>query len=313
MKIQVCDLAANPYRKIDHYPIDRAKIEALKTSIESTTFWDNVVARKIGNKFELAYGHHRWIALKELGIEEINIPVRDIDNATMLKIMAEENLNWTTSPAVINETVLAAKEFLDEELAKGWKDSDKNIRVLFESQHAFEQAMRKEDGTGRDTILKFLGKNWKEWPIQQALETLRWDNEGILDRKAIDILPKLRHAQEFKMAVKQQKIPKEKQFAIAKQLRDEIDNDQIGRRDIIKRVAQINNPDRLKKEDPVLTKLELLINKIDTKSKELANNIMELRAEMEKLNIKQVKGVKVFLAKMSLKFLRSELNQLSKE
>lgn len=45
--------------------------------------------------------------------------------------MAEENLDWSTSPAVTTETVLAAKEFLDAELTKGWKDSPKNIRVLF--------------------------------------------------------------------------------------------------------------------------------------------------------------------------------------
>jgi hypothetical protein len=50
----------------------------------------------------------------------------------MLKIMAEENLNWTTSPAVVNETVLAAKEFLDAELAKyeTWETSDKFIKGL---------------------------------------------------------------------------------------------------------------------------------------------------------------------------------------
>lgn len=53
------------------------------------------------------------------------------------------------------------KEFLDAELAKyeTWETSDKFIKGLFDNQRSFETA--KGMGIGRDTILKFLGKNWK--------------------------------------------------------------------------------------------------------------------------------------------------------
>ena len=148
MKIKVKDLRPNPFRKIKTYPIDRDKIKALKISINETTFWDNIVARKNNGKFEIAYGHHRLITLQELGIKEVNIPVRGFDDAMMIRIMANENLDeWKNRPAVINETVLTAKEFLDAELAKGWKDSPGAVRVLFSSQHAFEQSMQLTPGT----------------------------------------------------------------------------------------------------------------------------------------------------------------------
>ena len=106
MKIAVKDLEPNPYRKEEHYPYDRAKIEALKTSIKEKTFWDNILVRPHTWKYQLAYGHHRWISLKELGIKEIDIAVRDLDDALMLQIMAEENLNWSASTAIMTHTIL---------------------------------------------------------------------------------------------------------------------------------------------------------------------------------------------------------------
>ena len=119
MNVDVEKIDTNPYRNIGKYPINREKVEALKTSIGQTGFWDNILIRPNGNRFQLAYGHHRLVAIKELGIENVDVPVRDLDDATMLRIMANENMDeWRASPAVINETVFAAKKFIDSELAK---------------------------------------------------------------------------------------------------------------------------------------------------------------------------------------------------
>lgn len=119
MKIQVKDVVANPFRKLEKYPIDPYKVQALKTSIQETSFWDNILTRKRDGKYQIAYGHHRLLALQELGIEEIDVPVKEISDADMIRIMANENMDdWQLSPAVINETVAVAKEYLDSELAK---------------------------------------------------------------------------------------------------------------------------------------------------------------------------------------------------
>ena len=46
MKVTLQQLRPNPYRDLARYPIHREKIEALKSSIRSTGFWDNIVIRK---------------------------------------------------------------------------------------------------------------------------------------------------------------------------------------------------------------------------------------------------------------------------
>lgn len=95
--------------------------------------------------------------------------------------MANENLEWNQSPAVINETVHAARDFLNAELAKHktWEHANKSIRVIFSSNSQFQQCKR--DGVGQGTILKFLGGNWKQWMVQEALAVMDDDE---LDREA---------------------------------------------------------------------------------------------------------------------------------
>ena len=73
MKIKVNDLKPNPYRKMDQYPVNKEKIAALKASIAETTFWDNLLARKRNGHYQIAYGHHRLIALQELKTKEVDI------------------------------------------------------------------------------------------------------------------------------------------------------------------------------------------------------------------------------------------------
>ena len=221
MKIRVSELEPNPFRRINQYPIEREKVEALKTSISETSFWDNMLVRKRNGKYQIAYGHHRLAALRELEVENVDVPVRELDDATMLRIMASENLEgWGTNPAVAIETVLATKEFLDGELAKceTWATSDKSIRGLFDSQRAYETA--KGMGVGRETIQKFLGGNWKQSVIAEALATIK---DKTIDRKAVEKLRSTIHATAFRAAVKEHNIPKEKQLAVAEEIatRDE--------------------------------------------------------------------------------------------
>src|ERR1019366_2674698 len=109
----VSDLQPNPFRNLANYPLNPEKVEALKRSIKSTTFWDNLLVRKSpsGKGYELAYGHHRREALRQLKITEIDVPVRDIDNTRMAKIMASENMEeWGTSAVIEQETVRAIVE-----------------------------------------------------------------------------------------------------------------------------------------------------------------------------------------------------------
>lgn len=245
MKVKVEQIKPNPFRRIDKYPINRDKVEALKTSINETDFWDNILARSSGKFFEIAYGHHRLFALRELGVKEIEIPVKDIPDGKMIQIMANENLqDWQQSPAVINETVHAAMDYLNGELEKcaSLDMTDKFISHLFENAKSFSNAKR--DGVGRDSILKFLGGNWKQWMIQEALEILKPDSK--VDRKAFEKFPTLTQARVFKDTAKTLNVPKQEQRRIA----NIISKEGTGKRDIPARVASLT-ADLRKKQEPV--------------------------------------------------------------
>jgi len=291
MKIEVKNLRPNPFRKIKTYPIDRDKIKALKTSINETTFWDNIVARKNNGKFEIAYGHHRLVALKELRIKKVDIPVRQFDDAMMIRIMANENLDdWSLRPAVINETVLVAKEFLDAELAKHetWDTSGKYTKGLFINQRSFETA--KGMGIGRDAILKFLGGNWKDWIVREALDTFALHKSGVVDRKTIETIPKMTQAHVFKKSVQDYNIPKPEQ----KKLAQKIVREDIGSRDIPKVVRDAAPKYEKTVQDPEVERLKNELEKIRSKANSLYVTILGFNLDMQKLKVKQVKGVQAF-------------------
>src|SRR5881392_1032941 len=111
MKFKIEDIQSNPFRHLEHYPIRRDKVEALIRSINTTGFWENVVGRLIDDgKAQLAYGHHRHLALQELypPDHEVDLIIRDLDDTAMLRIMAAENQEeWGTSALVEFETVYA--------------------------------------------------------------------------------------------------------------------------------------------------------------------------------------------------------------
>lgn len=163
MKIKVKNLLPNPFRNIDAYPIDREKIRQLRNSIRETSFWDNILARPApkNGKFEIAYGHHRLVAIEEeLGDDiVIDIPVRDLSDEDMLRIMANENMQeWATDWRIIVETVKQAKRFLEDhlEIAKRYGEIEKGEKTT----------------VGRTIISRFLGKNWGRNTITKALSII---------------------------------------------------------------------------------------------------------------------------------------------
>lgn len=112
-QITVSKIRPNPFRNLEHYPIDVDKVEALKASINRTSFWDNLVAREVDGNFEIAYGHHRYIALKSLYSpnKEIGMTVRKLSDEDMLRMMADENMStWTSCALVEQETVSAGND-----------------------------------------------------------------------------------------------------------------------------------------------------------------------------------------------------------
>lgn len=93
MKISLKDIRPNPFRNLEAYPLNQQKVSELVASIEATDagFWDNVLVRKNGAGYELAYGHHRLEAAKQAGLKEADFIVKKLTDEEMLKIMVLEN------------------------------------------------------------------------------------------------------------------------------------------------------------------------------------------------------------------------------
>ena len=110
MRVAVKDLKPNPFKP--DLPLNEIKIKQLEASIKKTGPWKNVIqARETKDGYEIAFGHHRLQALKNLGIDEIEITIIDPDDDdTMLQMMAGENADeWgLRAPTWIMEVVRAA-------------------------------------------------------------------------------------------------------------------------------------------------------------------------------------------------------------
>jgi len=221
IKVNVKDVLPNPFRRIQEYQIIPEKVEALINSIEETFFWENLIARPSPDskgKHEIAYGHHRMAAIRKLGMKEIELNVKPLTDVQMLKIMADENAeDYAMSPAVLNETILAVKCYLDNMLKTTiWQTSAPLMQGLLGSQRAFETA--KGQGVGREIIKRFLGKNWSMRKVEQALAQIHADEENRFDRKAAEKLPTIAAANRFLQTTASYKLPKEKQAALVDKL-----------------------------------------------------------------------------------------------
>lgn len=210
MKIKIKDLKPNPFRDTSNYPMNEEKVRMLAESIKQTGFWDNILARKQNVNYQIAYGHHRLAAIREVmnPIDEIDIPVKELSDALMIKIMANENMDeWKTTPQVIDETVRVTKKFLEEhpeEVKKIWNgDAPMGASV------------------GRSIISRFLGgKAWSEDRVSYSLERLHLIEDKIIDSEAIKSLPTERSARDFVKAVKETKLPLNKQRAAVEKILD---------------------------------------------------------------------------------------------
>ncbi len=224
MKINLKDLKSNPYRDLKKYPIRQERIDSLKASIEQTGFWDNVLARPAGKLFELAYGHNRLEALRQLGIKEIDIPVKSISDADMVRIMATENREqYDENQTILIETVQTVRDFLNRELKKynTWEEAKKVnefINLFGEEKNpvaSFGQA-KGNQGVGQTIILKFLGAGWKQWKIQHALEVL---NSEEINPEAIKEFESTGMGSAFTKAIKEINRESNKPVDFAEQMR----------------------------------------------------------------------------------------------
>ncbi len=184
------DIQPNPFRHIDRYPIRRDKVAVLRESLRATGFWGNVIARLANGKPEIAYGHHRLVALREeYGLNhKVDLVIRSLPDETMLQIMARENMEeWGTSAVVEHETVRAVVEAYAEgriELPPPGRGTSAHLRYAPSFVAGDAPRARAEHPYTGKTLAGFLGwvspSGEAQRKVTAALAALQFIEEGVL-------------------------------------------------------------------------------------------------------------------------------------
>lgn len=224
MRIKVAQILPNPFRDYEAFPPKREKVDQLKHSIGELGFWENVIVRLKDNDFtalglepgdtegfnkwvathqklpedvqvELGYGYHRLVAIKEINetptkyepIEEINIPLKALDDDMMLKIMVQENhTEWGAGISVMIESVSKVLEAITKKLDKYGEDDfdlylkDEKKNALWDKSADFKKA-KGEKGIGFEKIKAYMGGEWDNNNIQGPLNAIKASQRGIVD------------------------------------------------------------------------------------------------------------------------------------
>jgi hypothetical protein len=92
LNVSVSAIDSNPFRQLEKYPYVERKLDALARSYADVGMWEGVIARQQGNRYEIAFGHHRVEAARRSGVDVVPIIVRSLTDEQMLQFMGRENL-----------------------------------------------------------------------------------------------------------------------------------------------------------------------------------------------------------------------------
>lgn len=96
MKLKVCDIKPNPYKKeINGGRLNKEQVERIKSNMKELGLMGSIPVVKIGEDYHAVNGHHRLQALKEVyGKEfEIEVTMHKYNDEQLLRGMVIENLS----------------------------------------------------------------------------------------------------------------------------------------------------------------------------------------------------------------------------
>lgn len=113
--VAIKDIVDSPYRNKQRNPLNPTRVQELIESINSTTFWDGVRGRALPDgKVQIAFGHTRVEAARQVGLIEIPIAIEEMTDADMLMAMSRENRDITYGVPFLLEIVEATVRALGE-------------------------------------------------------------------------------------------------------------------------------------------------------------------------------------------------------
>ena len=162
--VPIADIVDNPWRNRRLFPLDKQHVDDVTTSIETNTFFQNVVGRWFNSKLELAAGHVRVEFGRRAGMKTVPVNVMQMDDDQMLRLMVDENaLQSGANPGAIMNEVAAVTRRLIEGVGGDERSVHDPIKQAFGDQHAID--------TVRGKIRKRLADNDADVPI--GLHTIR--------------------------------------------------------------------------------------------------------------------------------------------
>ena len=196
IKIELID--SNPHRDLTRNPLSPDQVNDVSESIKRTGFWDNLVVRPVGDRYQLAYGHNRLAALKQLGIEEAGFSIRELSDFDMLNCMIDENeTQRQITPTIIFENLTAAVCLGEQMLNASVTVEEFNDRLktsncspankCFDPEY-FTRAksqLASGEGLGRGFLLHFLGERKSMSPatVQTVLDTYYAESRKVAAEK----------------------------------------------------------------------------------------------------------------------------------
>jgi hypothetical protein len=325
MQVKVSKIMPNPFRDLENYPVLQSEIEKKKASINKTGFWDNVMAREHPDKkgyFQLAYGHTRIEAVKALEIKEINLIVKEISDADMIHILADENKEDDDDPSRVNETVSVVRKYLNDELSK-YDTYEEYERAFISKRTSIDLSIPKsktrnatwnrikDKGIGAETIRDFLGNDWSQSMISEALATLRDaepsddGEEPKIDIKAIEKFPNTSQATAFRQAVKTYGVKKPEQKKLAETIIANRKKPSDGSTKEVKEAVQkaviekkkstaLTKVDKNKIErDAELEELKELIEEVGKSVNSTNSKITKLLSKLNEMKVSTLSGLEI--------------------
>ena len=252
----------NPDRDTERFPLSAAKVDALKKSIEGTGLWPaSIIVRDAGDDtYELAFGHHRVAAAREvLGDDyehDFIVCPQGTTEDEMLMLMLSENSSAFSSEA--QHLVLCVEKIVEmfERIFEKYPTYDDAKRSGHLSGSFLErcfgpdgQAQGKyahlsKEGVGRALVVKFANEQLTDREVRPIIAIMKSD--GGVSMEAAARLPVINHIAAFAAAVS---TPRAKDAGLA--------NNPVAQNDIV---------------DGLLENYALSRNSADEKRKDGANN-----------------------------------------
>jgi hypothetical protein len=200
VKVRISDIDKNPFRHFSVYAILQYKVDHLKESINRVGFWTGVTGRwnpdpQKAGRVQIAFGHHRIAAAKDLFKPDDTIPIiiRDLSDDQMREMMIRENAEeYGCVPAAIDDAVSAAQEYLESRKEKA--------REALTANRLDVKRVR----VGAPAIASYTG--YSKIAVTLSLQRLAAIESGEVDKEALYRMPHQQAALRFLNAVLESKI-----------------------------------------------------------------------------------------------------------